>query len=397
MLPELKYLPVNWVDGMKINEDHFKQLELSLIDRTRDATGVLTTDYTFGILGPESGSTKTLDVRVSIDQSKLISANVLKCRAITRNGARIEINSSIAKSLNIPSYELKASFDANDHKAKSFYVVVRVDPYKQVPAGQPDKDEVPGRIPFTIPYYEVEIMPADQVIYDTIPGYFIPVARINQSNNRLVVDSGYIPPSVTCSNIEQLNDYYFNMGNMLGEISKYLINIIQKIKSKSQSSNLTANFSFMAEKVVFFTANEIGRYRWIIGQQSPVHMLEYFIRFAYIMKTSFDCLVDRDKEELITYMSEWSEGNTAQFESLTMDVIRCEYNHLDISASLLPAERMLTVFHSLFAKLSQLDFIGKRKGEGTFVRERVVEEEQAAKTEEKPRKKGFSFLTDDPK
>jgi hypothetical protein len=396
MLPELKYFPVNWVDGMKINQDHFRQLELSLIDRARDASGSVLNDYTFGILSPESGNEKSLDIKISIDQSKLITATLRKCRAITRSGARIEINPSIAKTLNLPSSDVQASFDANEHKAKSFYVVVRVNPYKQMPAGQPEKDEVPGRIPFTIPYYDIEILPADQVIYDTIPDYFIPVGRIVAANNRLLVDSQYIPPATSCTTIEQLNDYYYNMGNMLGEISKYLINIIQKIKSKSQSSSLTTNFSFMAEKVVFFTANEIGRYRWIIGGQSPVHMMEYFIRFAYIMKTSLDCLVDRDKEELISYMSEWSEGNTAQFESVIMDVIRCEYNHMDISASLLPAERMIALFHGLFAKLSQLDFIGKRKGEGTFVRERVVEEEQP-KPEEKPRKKGFSFLTDDPK
>ncbi|MBK9026228.1 MAG: hypothetical protein IPL69_20400 [Saprospiraceae bacterium] len=52
------------------------------------------------------------------------------------------------------------------------------------------------------------------------------------------------------------------------------------------------------------------------------------------------------------------------------------------------------MFNSLFGKLSQLDFIGKRKGEGSFVRERIVEAETNKKEEEKPKQKGWSFLAD---
>ena len=396
MLPELKYLPVNWVDGMKINEDHFKQLELSLVDRARDAAGAVLNDYNFGILSPENENEKSIDIKITVDQSKLINARLLKCRALTRAGARIEITPSLAKNLNQPEAELQASFDAMDHKARNFYVVIGVDPYAQTPTGQPLRDEVPGRIPYTVPAYSLQILPEDQILNGTIPDYHLPLGRITASGNRLVVDPQYIPPSTTCVNVPLLQDYYYNLGNMLGEISKSLIHVIQKIKTKSQSGSLTSNFNFMAEKIVFFTANEMGRYRWVLAGQSPVFMMEYFIRFAYVMKTSLDCFVDRDKEELIGYMSEWSEGNVAQFESILMDVIKSEYNHLDISATLLPAERMITMFHALFGKLSQLDFIGKRKGEGTFVRERVVDEEQAPKPEEKPKKRGFSFLTDDP-
>ena len=122
MLPELKYLPVNWVDGMKINEDHFKQLELSLVDRARDAAGAVLNDYNFGILSPENENEKAIDIKLAVDQTKLISAHVLKCRALTRAGARIEITPSLSKSLNVGGSELKASFDATDHKAKRFYV-----------------------------------------------------------------------------------------------------------------------------------------------------------------------------------------------------------------------------------------------------------------------------------
>lgn len=394
MFQEIKYLPVHWIDGMKINEDHFKQLELSVADHVRDAAGVGLNNYNYGLVSAATENDKSLDVKLQVDQSKLISADLLTCRAITRSGARIEISSNLAQKYHFTFEELSASFNASESKAKSFYIVINANPFERIPVGQPDTDEVPPRHPYTIPAYSVSILPGDQLNNNAIPDYFIPIGKILLSAGRLSVDSSYIPPCCSVRNHSLLYDYYYDFGNKLGEISKSLITIIHKIKTKSQNTSLTQNFNFMAEKVVFFTANELSRYRWIIAEQPPVHMLEYFIRFAYVMKTSLDCLVDRDKEELINYLSEWSEVSAGQFESVLTDVIRTEYNHLDISESIVPADRMLSMFFNLFGKLSQLDFIGKRKGEGSFVRERIVEAETNKKEEEKPKQKGWSFLAD---
>jgi hypothetical protein len=394
MLPEIKYLPVNWIDGMKINEDHFKNLDLSVIDQTRDAAGSSLSNFSYGLTSPATEKEKSLDLKIRIDQSKLISANLLKCRAVTRAGARIEIISNLAQKYQFSFDDLKVDFNTDDSKAKSFYLVINSDPYDRVPVGQPDADEVPPRFPFTIPKYSLSILPGDQLTVNSIPDFLLPIGKIILSAGRLSVDESYIPPCCIVRNFGLLYDYYFDLGNKLGEISNYLITIIHKIKTKSQTSSLTQNFSFMADRVVFFTANELSRYRWIIAEQPPVFMMEYFIRFAYVLKTSLDCLVDRDKEELINYLSEWSEVNAGQFELVLTDVIKTEYNHLDISECLVPAEHMLTMFHNLFNKLSQLDFIGKRKGEGSFVRERIVDAENNKKDDSKPKQKGWSFLAE---
>lgn len=394
MFQEIKYLPVHWIDGMKINEDHFKQMELSIADQTRDAAGVNLNNFNYGLVSAATENDKSLDVKLQVDQTKLITADLLKCRAITRSGARIEIVSTLAQKYQFTFAELNTSFNAGESKAKTFYLVINANPYERIPVGQPDYDEVPPRMPYTIPAYSLNILPGDQLNSNAIPDFFIPIGKILLANGRLSVDTSYIPPCCSVRNHALLYDYYYDFGNKLGEISKALIVIIHKIKTKSQSTSLTQNFNFMADKVVFFTANELSRYRWIISEQAPVYMLEYFIRFAYVLKTSLDCLVDRDKEELINYLSEWSDVSAGQFESVLTDVIRTEYNHLDISECLVPADRMLNLFYNLFGKLSQLDFIGKRKGEGSFVRERIVEAETNKKEEEKPKQKGWSFLAD---
>ena len=45
MLPEIKYNPVNWVDGMKISRNHFVDFENAVHDHLRDATGINLTSY----------------------------------------------------------------------------------------------------------------------------------------------------------------------------------------------------------------------------------------------------------------------------------------------------------------------------------------------------------------
>ena len=37
MIPEIKHLYVNWIDGMKINKNHFLNSDLANIDSVRDA------------------------------------------------------------------------------------------------------------------------------------------------------------------------------------------------------------------------------------------------------------------------------------------------------------------------------------------------------------------------
>jgi len=78
-------------------------------------------------------------------------------------------------------------------------------------------------------------------------------------------------------------------------------------------------------------------------------------------------------------------------------MIRTEYNHNDIAATLENANNFMQLSHKIFGKLAQLDFIGKRKGEGAFVQERKVEEKKNTlnndeNTPSKNKRSGWSFM-----
>ena len=72
MQPEIKYFPVNWVDGMKISEAHFNHLQSFTIDNVRDAIAFGITNYNYGLLQPAPGEKTSLDIAIGFDQSKLI-------------------------------------------------------------------------------------------------------------------------------------------------------------------------------------------------------------------------------------------------------------------------------------------------------------------------------------
>src|ERR1019366_1943604 len=91
MLPPLKYFNVNWVDGMKLSSNHFVEQENALIDHLRDIAALNITSYNYGLLGPVSGDSKSLDLKVDVDRTSLLRVHLNKCRALTPSGARIEI------------------------------------------------------------------------------------------------------------------------------------------------------------------------------------------------------------------------------------------------------------------------------------------------------------------
>src|ERR1035437_5280438 len=100
MLPELKYLPVNWIDGMKISEVHFLQLENSIVDRVRDSAALAITNYNYGLLPPIPGTKTSLTLMVTKDQSGLLRMKLTECRSVTAAGVRIEISGEGFSKLN---------------------------------------------------------------------------------------------------------------------------------------------------------------------------------------------------------------------------------------------------------------------------------------------------------
>ena len=57
MIEKIKYHPNNWVDGMKVSKDHFKEEALAFIDLIRDSMNIRLNDFNFGLFPNEEPGT----------------------------------------------------------------------------------------------------------------------------------------------------------------------------------------------------------------------------------------------------------------------------------------------------------------------------------------------------
>jgi hypothetical protein len=378
---------------MKISKDHLIQQEAFFVDSIRDSAAIQISSLNYGLLAPSSETGKSINIKISIDPSKIIRVNLLECNAINNDGERIEISTENIVKLNSDLSKLNTEFEIGDSKEKSFYVVIMTNIFARNPIGKPDASEVPPRYPFVAPQYTVEVLPESQISNSS--NSLLVLGKIETISGRLLVSENYIPPCTLIKNHPKLLDAYYNLGNKLGEVANFNISIIQKIHAKSQTTSLVKSFTNLSDKVSDFLADNLGRFMWILSDMPPVYMMETFIRLAYLMKFSLERLPPKDKEELLSYFSEWTDYSIPEINEKISAMLKCQYNHDDINESLLTAENFVLTVHTIFSKLNSLDFIGKKKGERAFVQERTfTEEKQEEEIAPKDKKNNWSFLAD---
>ncbi len=361
MIPEIKYLPVNWVDGMKISKDHFLQNEAAHIDQIRDLTSTCLTDFNYGILPAVPGGRHPLEIKVQMENSSVVKVKLLGCRAITRGGGRIEITANNYQFMSSTGNHLEANYPLDTSDKILLDIIITVNPFNRMPVGNPDPEESPMRYPYTIPEYRLEIVPTESINITDLGAAHLTIGQIRVLGSEVKLSEHFIPPCTTVNSYPPLVDVYFQFGNMLGQMGGDTVKIIQKIKVKSDHSQLTDNMQYLADKMAFFLASSMDEYRMVVPQQPPIFMVIFFAKFARIIKTSLGCISNTGKEELLKYFLEWSELRPGTFENILDTVIELEYNHRDISNSLKICAKFIDTLAALFNKISQLDYIGKQK------------------------------------
>ena len=361
MLPEIKYLPVNWVDGMKISRHHFIHQENAVYEQIRDAISMNLTDYNYGLLPPAPNEKQSLDIRVQLEQNDLLRVKVLACRAITRGGVRIELTGNKFSGEQALNPSLEATYHIDNPDKLLLDVIVTANPFSRVQVGSPDPEETPLRYPYTMPEYRLEIVPSDQINITDIGAYHLTIGKVRVISNEAKLSEHYFPSSTSVQSYPPLMNVYYEFGNSLGQLGADTISIIKKIKIKNERSLLAENVHYLADKIAYFLSAHMDHYRLVIPQQPPIFMVEFFARFARVVKTAVGCVSDTGKEEMLKYFMEWSDLRPGMIENTVDTLLEQEYNHMDISRSIQSSARFVDMVASLFRKLSQLDYIGKGK------------------------------------
>ena len=139
------YLPVNWIDGMKINKSHFMAQENAMVYQLAQNTACLINELNYGLL-PAGRDGTALKIFISTDNQKKLQVRIQQCRAITAGGYYIEFNEDTAlhgNNLVTPVVSVPATLREIKSKGTDFYIVLTIDPYKRLPYGTMDSPETP--------------------------------------------------------------------------------------------------------------------------------------------------------------------------------------------------------------------------------------------------------------
>ena len=82
---------LNWTDGMKINKNHFINLEDSLIQLMASSTSTLLSKTNYGLLPNNNPNAQPVDIKLSMDGAQSVEIVLRKCNAVTLGGNVIYI------------------------------------------------------------------------------------------------------------------------------------------------------------------------------------------------------------------------------------------------------------------------------------------------------------------
>jgi hypothetical protein len=393
MAKQQYYLPVNWVDGMKINKNHFIDEQNARVQSQVFATGAHISQINYGLLPPIAGEHSPINLQMNFDNQQQVVVNLLSCRAVTPGGCVINIEQSEDNeyiSVTEKILGLSVPFEELRIKSETYFVVLAVNPYKRIPTGNASEDELPLRIPYTLPQYSLSLISAEDLQYQRPGLYHLVIGKFFIKEQNIQVDQNYIPPCVTSSSHPELIDVFAGMEAFISKMELYCTQILQKIIQKKQQNELAQIVQRICENMLQYSNSHAMIYRWSMLHQPPLHMLSVIASMARVLKNTLDQYLGSGKEELINYFMEWCDLKQGELENLITNLTNHKYLHEDINGTVELTVDFSKSISTLFHNLSRLEYIGKKRDANIFVKEEVVKSDFP----EMEIKKRRSFLAD---
>lgn len=369
---------VNWADGMKINKDHFIDFENSMIQQFMVMNSNFVHKNNYGLLPDPGNSEHPVELSISMDGQENLIVRVNKCLAITIGGYQIIINPEINAYLEQSGHLIQNEFAISSDESL-WYVVLSVNPYKRIPIGYADPNEEPIRKPFVIPSYKISVLSQSEVNKNEVALNSITIAKITRNGDRPELIENFIPPCVSVQSHPDLRYTFGQVGEFFNALELYATQVIQKIHQKKQANDLAKMVLTLSNDMLVYLRGMMATYRINDKHASPVAMVIKIINLARTIKGSLDVYVGTGKEELLNYLTDWCDVNQGAFENVLEQTIGLEYLHTDINDAIDNISEFTVLMSTLFKKLNELDYIGKKSDSNIFVKEDVIVEEQVKK------------------
>jgi hypothetical protein len=374
------YHPVNWIDGMKVNKNHFISTDNNIAAQARNICSAFLHPFNYGLLLQTEENQNPVNIHIDIDNQGVVHVKVVDCLAITRGGSRIEISEEYYSGGELSATLPQAKINREKPGGKEYLICLTVNMFQRVPFGIPAQDELPPRLPHVIPGYHLSVHSPEEKETITGPDSLI-IGRLVFLDDKPELDESYIPACHAIYSHPKLAEYHNQLLRILGQIEIDVVDILRSIKTKKQVTSIAETVSDLANAMLYFLGVQLAEFRKIAMNYPPVYIFEQMAALARTINNAINKQPAAEKEELFNYIQDWSNLKQGEFEKLLVNAIEFEYDHDDINSSIQKLAPFINNMSQIFHTLSNLDFIGKKKDRQIFVKEQ----------KEKP---GNSFLVD---
>ncbi|MEP7108443.1 MAG: type VI secretion system baseplate subunit TssK [Ferruginibacter sp.] len=373
-----KHFPVNWIDGMKINKSHFIDQDNAWTDALQDMAALNLSPLRYGVLPSSLAGENTFNIKMSIDNQESIRVSVISCYAITSGGARLSLPSVSAVGQAETGNILTSTFPSPSSNTESaWWIFLLVHPYEKQPAGSPDLSENPPRFPIVLPSYTLQLVSESNYREFANHPFALAVGKIYVNGRDIQLDHEYIPPCFSVNAHPDLVSLHGELDKYLSDLELFCSQIVQKIFKKSQQNDISELVLFLCDRVMLFLGQAITAMRWTLLYEPPAIMFASISTLARVMKNTIDLRTGSGKDELMNYLTEWCELKQGELESMLSNLANTAYSNNDINKNIQKIAIFVKVTRRLFETLSKLEFIGKRKESGIFVKEESVAQSES--------------------
>lgn len=382
-----KYFPINWIDGMKINKNHFIEQDNAWTDTLQEMISLNLSPVRYGVLPSSAAGENTFNVKISLDNQDDLRVSVLNCHAVTPGGMRISIPAFSTKGQPDTGNIVSTIFPFSTAKNElAWWIYLFVHPFEKQPAGSPDLSENPPRLPFVLPTYTLEMISESNYREFANHPYGIPLGKVSVNGSDVKIEEEYLPPCFSIIAHPDLLSLHGELDKYFADIELYCSKIVQKIFIKKQQNEISELVMFLCDRVMLYLGQAITSMRWKMISEAPVEMFMSIATLARIMKNTIDLRIGSGKDELMNYLGEWCELKQGELETMLGRMANAGFNNNDINKSIQQVVIFVKITSRLFETLSKLEFIGKRKESGIFVKE---ESPQQADAQQKARRRFF--------
>lgn len=355
-MKKIEHLPVNWVNGLKLNNGHFFETYYNMVDTVRQNREESLTSYSYGF-GENLTETKNpIEMEMKGDTIETFSIRLKSCNAITRSGLSIIYDPTLYGDY-VPTVKVK-EVDADLKKDQIFYIVLSVNPYKLLPVGMPDPEVTPLHHPYALPEINLQLMTEAQVNRDFMEYNCIIAGKCIAEGGLFKIDEQYIPPVQRICHDGRLLSFLDIFQKHVKGIYDYTLSIYRKNVTDARRDKLVENTFALCNAVQDFYDMSVFDLERLSAEEPPIHLVYLANKLANKLLTTLRIMPEKESEYLLQYFNEWTNISPAEVQQTLGEVEGIEYKHTDIRPTLKSIISFMKLLEKLFKKMSELEYVG---------------------------------------